>query len=153
MTDDWGRPVQNPFQLQHVQHLKSTREFHETGSCVVMATPSGLQVRRMPGLRCPRPTAPIAERPVPDAEFGTPEGLLAGGLHCRAKAAKQVLVTGTAVSRAAGHMPGPAQCACDACTDSICGTLCRWQQLTASACRVEHPGTCLMLGVQTPGTA
>ena len=37
--------LQNPFHLQHVVHLKGTREFHDTGPCVVMATPSGLQVR------------------------------------------------------------------------------------------------------------
>ena len=82
MTDDWGWMAQNPFQLQHVQHLKSTREFHDTGSCVVMATPSGLQVRLMHDLCCARSTAPVAEGLGTGAGLGKPEGLLAGMVHC-----------------------------------------------------------------------
>ena len=37
--------VANPFQFKHISHLKSAAQFDDVGPCVVMATPSMLQVR------------------------------------------------------------------------------------------------------------
>lgn len=34
----------NPFQFKHITHLKSAAQFDDVGPCVVMATPSMLQV-------------------------------------------------------------------------------------------------------------
>jgi cleavage and polyadenylation specificity factor subunit 3 len=44
-TDDCSCVVQtaNPFNLQHVTHLKSASQLDDVGPCVVLATPSMLQ--------------------------------------------------------------------------------------------------------------
>lgn len=41
-----NHPLQhhNPFNFKHVTHLKSASHFDDVGPCVMMATPSGLQV-------------------------------------------------------------------------------------------------------------
>lgn len=46
MNDDIKKAFQivNPFQFKHITHLKSARQFDDVGPCVVMATPSMLQV-------------------------------------------------------------------------------------------------------------
>lgn len=36
--------VANPFNFRHISHLKSAAQFDDVGPCVVMATPSMLQV-------------------------------------------------------------------------------------------------------------
>jgi Cft2 family RNA processing exonuclease len=36
--------VANPFHFRHIMHLKSAAQFDDVGPCVVMATPSMLQV-------------------------------------------------------------------------------------------------------------
>lgn len=46
MNDDIREALKkttNPFQFQHVTHLRSTSQFDDVGPCVVMATPSMLQ--------------------------------------------------------------------------------------------------------------
>lgn len=46
MNDDIKRAftVANPFHFKHISHLKSAAHFDDVGPCVVMATPSMLQV-------------------------------------------------------------------------------------------------------------
>ena len=39
----------NPFQFRHIAHLKSAAQFDDVGPCVVMATPSMLQVGLLAG--------------------------------------------------------------------------------------------------------
>ncbi|KAK9801371.1 hypothetical protein WJX73_002407 [Symbiochloris irregularis] len=43
MNDDIRRAFRNPFEFKHITHLNGPKELDDTGSCVVLATPSMLQ--------------------------------------------------------------------------------------------------------------
>ena len=52
-----GVGLQNPFEFQHITQLNGPQELDDTGSCVVLATPSMLQVHPRPSFAtrvCPR---------------------------------------------------------------------------------------------------